>query len=580
MDIYGVFNAVGGLALFLYGMDVLSKSLSKSSGGKLENILEKLTTTKFKAVLFGAAVTAVIQSSSATTVMVVGFVNSGIMKLNQAVGIIMGANIGTTITSWILGLTGIQSTNFLVSLFKPSTFAPIVAMAGVLLLLFSKKGKDIGSILVGFAILLIGMNIMSSALKPLAELEWFSDLMVSFSNPILGLLIGLLVTAVIQSSSASVGILQALCSTGIITYATALPIIMGQNIGTCVTAMLSSIGAKKNAKKAALIHLYFNVIGSVSFMILFYTLNSFLHFTILGQNCTEWGIAIIHTTFNLLTTIVLLPFSDYLVKLADLTLSKQKISESDTNRLEIRFLNNPSFALELAYEEATAMSVQSADGLNRSLELFARYDESQRDDIQKIEDIVDEYEDNLNSYLQKVSGHDLNESDTKKLNLLIHCIGNFERISDHATNIMCIAEKMNKIEINTKIKREIEVFGEAVKEIVRITIVAFASGNTTDAKKIEPLEETIDDLCRTLKEKYIRRLSESKYSAELGFLLSDLISNFERIGDHCSNIAVYLLQSQVNDFDTHEYLDKIRYEDDENFKELYMMYKEKFQLPQ
>ena len=444
MSIFNAIALIGGLALFLYGMNLLGDGLSKTSGGKLESILEKLTSNPIKGVLLGAGVTAVIQSSSATTVMVVGFVNSGIMKLHQAVGIIMGANIGTTATSWLLSLTGIQGDSFFIKMLKPMSFSPILAIIGVIMIMFCKKEKkhDIGKILVGFAILMYGMEAMSSAVKPLADVPEFTHILTMFSNPVLGMLAGLVLTAIIQSSSASVGILQALCATGSVTFATALPIIMGQNIGTCVTAMISAIGAKKNAKRAALVHLYFNIIGTLVFMCLFYLINAFIHFEFLSQGATPVGIATIHSVFNIFATIILLPFGKGLEKLACLSVRDDKEREEtiDANRdfdlLDERFLDKTSLAMEHCRMVTNNMADLSREALFKSLDLFSDFSEEKAGDVCDIEERVDKYEDVLGTYLMKLSSRDLTEQDSETLNMLLHCIGNFERISDHACNLV------------------------------------------------------------------------------------------------------------------------------------------------
>lgn len=430
MSIFNAIALIGGLALFLYGMNLLGDGLSKTSGGKLESILEKLTSNPIKGVLLGAGVTAVIQSSSATTVMVVGFVNSGIMKLHQAVGIIMGANIGTTATSWLLSLTGIQGDSFFINMLKPMSFSPILAIIGVIMIMFCKKEKkhDIGKILVGFAILMYGMEAMSSAVKPLADVPEFTHILTMFSNPVLGMLAGLVLTAIIQSSSASVGILQALCATGSVTFATALPIIMGQNIGTCVTAMISAIGAKKNAKRAALVHLYFNIIGTLVFMCLFYLINAFIHFEFLSQGATPVGIATIHSVFNIFATIILLPFGKGLEKLACLSVRDDKEREEtiDANRdfdfLDERFLDKTSLAMEHCRIVTNNMADLSREALFKSLDLFSDFSEEKADDVCDIEERVDKYEDVLGTYLMKLSSRDLTEQDSETLNMLLHCL--------------------------------------------------------------------------------------------------------------------------------------------------------------
>lgn len=594
MDIFNVLNMLGGLALFLYGMNAMGDGLAKVSGGKLESVLEKLTKKRIMAVLLGAAVTAVIQSSSATTVMVVGFVNSGIMKLNQAIGIIMGANIGTTITSWILALTGIQSDNIFVSLLKPSSFSPILAVIGSAFILFSKKDrrKDIGTILVGFAILMFGMETMSSAVKPLADVPQFTNMFTMFTNPVLGMIVGAVLTAIIQSSSASVGILQALCATGGVTMASAIPIIMGQNIGTCVTSLISAAGANKNAKRAALVHFYFNLIGTIIFMVVFYTLNAFLHFEILNMTANAWLIALVHSCFNIAATIIFMPFGDLLAKLACLTIRDKKETdeitaesdslEKDFQVLDLRFLESPAFAVQQCKNVAVKMANAARDGLFISMELLEKYDEEKAAVVLHYEDIVDRYEDELGTYLVKLNGKSLTKKDSQIVSMLLHVISDFERISDHAVNIKEAAEEMRdkKLKFSDKAAAELKVYTTAIHEIVNMSMDAFATENVEAAGNVEPLEEVMDYLKAELKDRHVRRLRKGKCTIELGFVLTDLITNYERVADHCSNIAVCLIQVVGNDgFDTHEYLDNVKSKDNEDFKIKVHWYKEKYELP-
>ena len=594
MDIFNVLNMLGGLALFLYGMNAMGDGLAKVSGGRLESVLEKLTKKRIMAVLLGAAVTAVIQSSSATTVMVVGFVNSGIMKLNQAIGIIMGANIGTTITSWILALTGIQSDNIFVSLLKPSSFSPILAVIGAAFILFSKKDrkKDIGTIMVGFAILMFGMETMSAAVKPLANVPQFTNMFTMFTNPVLGMIVGAVLTAVIQSSSASVGILQALCATGGVTMASAIPIIMGQNIGTCVTSLISAAGANKNAKRAALVHFYFNLIGTIIFMVVFYTLNAFLHFEILNMTANAWLIALVHSCFNIAATIIFMPFGDLLAKLACLTIRDKKETdettaesdslEKDFQVLDPRFLESPAFAVQQCKNVAVKMADSARDGLFLSMELLESYDEEKAGLVLHYEDIVDRYEDELGTYLVKLNGKSLTKKDSQIVSMLLHVIGDFERISDHAVNIKEAAEEMRdkKLRFSDKAAAELKVYTTAIHEIVNMAFDAFTTENVEAAGNVEPLEEVMDYLKAELKDRHVRRLRKGKCTIELGFVLTDLITNYERVADHCSNIAVCLIQVVGNDgFDTHEYLDNIKSKDNEEFKIKVHWYKEKYELP-
>ncbi|MBD9303644.1 MAG: Na/Pi cotransporter family protein [Lachnospira sp.] len=592
MDIFGVLSLIGGLAIFLYGMDLLGEGLTGASGGKLEKILEKLTSNPLKAVLLGAGVTAVIQSSSATTVMVVGFVNSGIMKLSQAVGVIMGANIGTTITSWILSLTGIESSNIFISLLKPTSFSPVLAAVGIVFLMFLKKDslKNPGKIMIGFALLMYGMDAMSSSVAPLAEVPQFASILTAFSNPVLGMLAGMLFTAIIQSSSASVGILQALCSTGILSYATALPIIMGQNIGTCVTALLSSIGATKNGKRAAIIHLYFNVIGTVTFMIVFYALNAVIHFSFLNLTAQEFGIAVIHTAFNIITTAYLLPLRKVLEKLAYATIKldddEKRIMDNRSGNefalLDDRFLEAPSLAVEHCKQVINKMADISRESLFISMSLIGGYDEEQALRVGELETRADKYEDALGTYIMKISTKNLKKEDSEMLNVMLHCIGDFERISDYACNICDSARELQQknMQFSPKAETELDILSSAVREAVDISFDAFKSNNKNEADKVEPLEELIDTLAVELKARHIRRLREGKCTIELGFAHSDILNNLERVADHCSNIAVDVIQSDQLEFDAHEYLDGIKNKDNQQFARDYKAYKEKYRLPE
>ena len=561
--------------MFLYGMQVMGDGLEKLSGGKLEKILENLSSNRLKAVLVGAAVTAVIQSSSATTVMVVGFVNSGIMHLSQAVGFIMGANIGTTITAWILSLAGIESSNFFVKLLNPSSFSPILALIGVIFIVFlhDEKKKDIGNIMVGFAVLMFGMNTMSGAVKPLAQVPEFTNILLKFSNPVLGVLAGALLTAVIQSSSASVGILQALCVTGAVQYGTALPIIMGQNIGTCITAMLSSIGATKNAKRAAVVHLYFNIVGTIAFMGVFYLLNTFLHFSFINDVAGPAGIAVIHSAFNVIATAVLLPFGDVLVKMACATIRDTKeekaISEEDQEFmiLESRFLSNPGIAIEQSKTAAKKMAEQSQNALKLSFGLLDTFQEENAFRVEKIEAKVDRYEDELGTYLIKLNQKELSVEDSHSLSIMLHCIGDFERISDHALSIMKSAKEMWKKNavFSPQAVKELHVMEKAVVDIVDKAYTVFANQDIQLAEEIEPLEEVIDELSRELKRRHVNRLRAGECTIEMGFILSDVTTSLERIADHCSNIGVCVTQVREDLYDTHSHLDTVKNAPGEHF---------------
>lgn len=585
MDIFSAIAFLGGLAFFLYGMSMLGDGLSRASGGKMEKILEKLTSNRIKAVLLGAGVTAVIQSSSATTVMVVGFVNAGIMKLNQAVGLIMGANIGTTATSWILSLTGIEGSNFFLKMLKPTSFAPILAIIGAFILMFAKseKKKNVATIMVGFAILMSGMTAMSNAVEPLAEVPEFGQILVKFANPVAGVLAGMIITAVIQSSSASVGILQALCATGNVTYGLAIPIIMGQNIGTCITAIMSAIGANKNAKRAAAIHLYFNLIGTVVCLILFYGINVFVHFDFLTDAIGPANIAIIHSVFNIFTTVLLLPFGNQLVKLAQLTVGNHEEKEvSDEMQIPVldeRFLERPAVAAEYSYVAAKRMAYLSRESLLSSLELFDQYDDKKAERITELEETVDQYEDKIGSYLVQLSSKTLSDTDSRSMTMLLHCIGDFERISDHAVSLMRSAKEMKEkdLHFSEHADAEMAVFRAAVKDIVDTAFSAFVTDNVKEAKKVESLEDVIDDINIQVRNRHVRRLQEGRCTIQLGFILSDMCTDMERISDHCSNISAYQVQQHDSEYDPHAYSNEIR--DHEDFRQQREKYRELYELP-
>ena len=589
MDFFSILTMLGGLALFLYGMQVMGDGLAKISGGKLEKILENLTSSKLRAVLLGLGVTAVIQSSSATTVMVVGFVNSGIMKLTQAVGIIMGANIGTTVTAWILSLAGIESNNFFMSLLKPSSFAPILALIGIVLLMFTKNSrkKDIGAILVGFAVLMFGMDTMSAAVKPLADVPEFTNLLLAFSNPIAGVLAGTVLTAIIQSSSASVGILQALCVTGAVPYSAAFPIIMGQNIGTCVTALLSAIGANKNAKRAAMIHLYFNIIGTVVFLSVFYILNAAVQFPFMDAMATPAAIAVTHSVFNVTATLLLLPFSNLLVKLACMTIrdSSEDVEAAKEDQefliLESRFLEKPAFAVEQGSTAARRMAEDSWKALKASFEVLHDYSEEKAQKITKMESKVDRYEDELGTYLVQLNNKDLSETDSHSVSMMLHCIGDFERISDHAVNIKESADELHAkgLSFSVYAKAELRVLTAAVTKIVETAFSVFDEQDITKASEIEALEELIDELTKEMKRRHINRLRSGECTIEMGFILSDLITSMERIADHCSNIGVCVTQVRENLYDTHRHLNAMKNDQDDEFNKCLEAVRKEYLLP-
>lgn len=587
MDIFGILSLIGGLALFLYGMNVMGAGLEKVSGGRLERILEKLTSNPLKAVLLGAGVTAVIQSSSATTVMVVGFVNSGIMKLSQAIGIIMGANVGTTITSWLLSLGGIEGDSIFIRLLKPSSFSPVLALIGIILLMSGKndKRRNIGEILLGFAVLMYGMEAMSGAVKPLADVPEFTNILIMFQNPILGVLVGALLTAVIQSSSASVGILQALSVTGAFTYGSVLPIIMGQNIGTCVTAMISSVGANKNAKRAAFVHLYFNIFGTILFLLCYYILNAVFRFPFTDETVGYAGIAVIHSIFNIFTTLALLPAIGLLERFAYLTIpesgDEKEGSKDDFPLLDERFLATPSFAIEQCHTVVKQMAGLSKDSFLGAMELVSHYSGKLAKKVIKQENTVDRYEDKLRAYLTRLSGQSLGYADSQNVSTLMHCITDFERISDHAANVVELVQEMKKKDLtfSKKAEEEMEIFRNAISDILERSIGAFISEDEALARTVEPLEEVIDELNKDVKKRHVKRLRKGKCTIELGLALSDIATNYERVADHCSNISVYMIQVQDNQLEEHEYVNYLKEEDNRYFTEQVAEFKNKYLLP-
>lgn len=589
MDFFDLLTMMGGLALFLYGMHMMGEGLSRVSGSKLENILEKLTNNPVKAVLVGAGVTAVIQSSTATIVMVVGFVNSGIMQLEQAVNVIIGANVGTTITAWLLSLTGIESTSFIIQLFKPSSFAPVLALIGVILINFTKKEKHktVGTVIAGFAILMIGMDTMSGAVKGLADVPEFTNMLTMFSNPLLGVLVGFIMTAIVQSSSASVGILQALSRSGAVTGATAVPVIMGQNIGACITVLISAIGANKDAKKAALMHLYYNIVKTTLFMVVFYAANTCLHFSFMEEAISPLGIALIHSLFNIALCILLLPFSKMFVKLVNLTVP-DKVKEGEMSPVDVelktldsRFLENPGLAIERSRRVAITMAQYSKKSIFTALDLLQSYDADKAAEVEKLEQDIDRFEDEIGTYLVKISGKDMTEKESHVLSILLHCIGDFERISDHALNIKESADEMQErgLVFSDKAMEELTVFMDAIKEILDISFTAFETDSSETAELVEPLEEVIDQLNIEMKKRHIKRLRKGKCTIELGVLLTELTNNFERVADHCSNIAVCLLQVKEDSYETHEYLDNLKESENINFRGKVLAYAEKYRLP-
>ena len=586
MTIFNVFSLFGGLALFLFGMDIMGKALEKQAGGQLQKILSKLTDSPIKGFFLGLCVTAVIQSSSATTVMVVGFVNSGIMELHQAIGVIMGSNVGTTVTSWILGLSGLQGDSFLIQMLKPTSFSPVLAFIGILLYMGkNEKRQGIGTILIGFAVLMTGMTTMSQAVAPLQHEAWFTNLFIQFSNPLLGVLVGAIVTGVIQSSSASVGILQALSSTGVITFGSAIPIIMGQNIGTCVTALLSSVGANKNARRAAMVHLYFNIIGVVLFLCGFYGLNAVLHFSFVNETVTAWGIAVVHSIFNVIATAVLLPFANVLEKLAIATIPDDAEQESFA-LLDDRLLNTPAMAVERARSATAEMAELARVGVIQAMSLTHKWDDELAQKVRDEENKVDQYEDALGTYLVKLSGRELNHADSQSVNTLLHTISDFERISDHSVNLLESAEEMHTktVEFSKDAQEELQVLEDAVQDTLNRTTDAFRKSDLHLAGKVEPLEQVVDELVRAIKARHIARLQAGSCSIEYGFILDDLLTNYERVCDHCSNVAVAQIEVAQDSFDTHAYLNDLKSGHDskesEQFQRRLDRYRERYLFPE
>ena len=583
MSIFNLFTLMGGLALFLYGMNLMGESLEQQAGGKLQVILSKLSDNPLKGFLLGLGVTAVIQSSSATTVMVVGFVNSGIMQLHQAVGIIMGSNVGTTVTSWLLSLTGIQGDSFWVKMLKPSSFGPILAFAGIILAMFCKssKKKGVGNILLGFFILMTGMEFMSSSMKPLADMPWFSSLFLHFSNPILGVLAGAALTAIIQSSSASVGILQALALTGSVTYGSAIPIIMGQNIGTCVTAMISSVGASKNAKRAAFVHLYFNVIGVVLFLTAFYSLNALLHFEIIHDTVSVMGIAVIHSTFNVITTLVLLPFNRVLEKLAILTVPDGTSKDAAAPLLDKRLLGTPAVATSRAHQCTVDMAQLAQSGLLKAMSLVHIWNDQVSDEVVEQEAQVDHYEDALGTYLVQLSGLPLTVNDNRTVNTLLYSLSDLERISDHSLNLRKSALEVRdkQVTFSHQALEDLNLVEWAVQDIVNLTVQAFANQDNNAARQVEPLEQVIDEIVHQVRSHHVERLQNGQCSITNGFILADLLTCYERVADHCSNVAVAMIEVAHDSFDTHEYLQGVK-ADREGLDRMMDQYRKRYGLAQ
>ena len=585
MDIFDVLQMIGGLCLFLFGMETMGDGLTRTSGSKLEGILSSLTSSVPKGVLLGCVVTAVIQSSSATTVMLVGFVNSGIMQLRQAIPVIMGANIGTTATAWLLSLTSIDGDSVFIQLLKPMSFSPILAAVAIVFMMFMKSEKkyNIGMILIGFAVLMYGMDIMSSAVEPLKDVPEFVSILTMFSNPVLGVAAGAVFTAAIQSSSASVGILQALCLTGSVTYSTAIPIIMGQNIGTCVTAILSSIGANKGAKRVAAVHLSFNIIGTVIFLAAFYAANAVLSFDFMGDVVNPANIAIIHSIFNIASTAVLLPFYKQLEKLAILVVKdapEKKVQDETLTLLDERFLDTPSVAVLQCKKVAAKMAQLSRDSIMAAMGLIESFDDDKFNYVDLLESKIDRYEDTLSAYIVKLERQELSNDDNTALSAILHNVGDLERISDHAKNISESALELHQkgLKFSPDAEREVGIFMNAVREIVNMAVDSFIEKDVEKAASVEPLEEVIDEIHADVKNRHIERLRKGICTIELGFILSDLGTNLERVADHCSNLAICTIEAAEGAFDMHRYTSRIKKYDVDEFEQKERGFEAKYSL--
>jgi phosphate:Na+ symporter len=583
--VFKIITLLGGLALFLFGMDVMGKALERQAGGKLQTILAKMSSNVFKGFLLGLGVTAVIQSSSATTVMVVGFVNSGIMTLKQAVGVIMGSNIGTTVTAWILSLSGLEGDSFLIQIFKPSTLAPLIGIIGIVLYMGkSDKKRGIGTIMLGFMALMTGMDLMSSSMSFLKSEAWFADLMISFTNPVVGILFGAVLTAIIQSSSASVGILQGLCVTGAVTYGAAIPIILGQNIGTCITAIMGAIGANRNARRTAMVHLLFNVVGVTIFAIVFYGLGLFIDWKFLSEAAAAWDIAVIHTCFNVAATAVLMPMNGLLVKLAYLFIPAEHTPQKE-ELLDDRLLATPAVAVQRAHEIAGEMAADAAKAMHLAMGLTKKFESGIMEQVVELEDKTDRYEDALNTYLVKLSSMNLSVHDNRILNTLLYTVSDIERVADHAMAISKAALEMEekKIEFSKQAKGELAVLEQAVLDVVDRTVSAYSSFDREQAVRIEPQEQVVDALVREVKSRHVRRLRDGLCTVEYGFVLEDLLTACERTADHCSNVAVEMLQVAEGKLEAHEYLNALKageLHESAAFSERFARYKAQYSFPE
>lgn len=569
MDVFSIFTLCGGLAFFLYGMIVMSAGLEKIAGGKMEKMLEKMTSNPVKSLVLGAGITMAVQSSSAVTVMLVGFVNSGIMKLSQAIGVIMGSNVGTTITSWILSLAGIQSDNFFIRLLKPESFTPILALIGIIMVMTSKNNmsrrKNIGTFFLGFAILMFGMGLMSSAMSPLADDPRFAHILTAFTNPFFGLLVGLVVTAVIQSSAASVGMLQALSMTGGVTYSMAVPIIIGQNIGTCVTAVLSSIGVNTNARRVAVVHVAFNLLGALIFLPVYEFGHYFINYPF-SESVNPFGIAVVHSIFNVVTTLILFPFAKLLEKLA-LFLIKDDKNEKEVI-IDERLLLTPSFAINQCYKVTATMAKVTRETLVMSVRMLKQYNPRVAEVINKNEIIIDKYQDTLESFLQKLSGRELSDEDSNKISQLILSISDFEKIADHAIHILNIATKMHRKEwkLSPETIEELKHVVNAVKDVFDLTVNAFVGHDINMAYHVEPLEQVVDDIAYTAKKNHIKRVKKDKSHIKRGFVYAEILNDLERISDHCSNIATNIIQSIYSSIPKHILKNRLKEANDTEFQ--------------
>jgi len=583
MDLFDILALGGGLALFLFGMNVMSAGLEKLAGGKLEGILRSMTSSPVKGMLFGALVTAVIQSSSAVTVMLVGLVNSGIMALSQTVGVIMGANIGTTITAWLLSLVSVEGSGIVMQMLKPKNFSLVLAMIGILLTMAGKtqKKKDLGSILLGFTVLMYGMDMMSGAVKPLQNMPGFADLFIKFQNPLLGVLVGAVLTAVIQSSSASVGILQALSLTGVITYSAAFPIIMGQNIGTCVTSVLSSIGANRSARKVSIIHITFNLIGTVIFLAAYLLANALVEpvAVFFAGTIDPAGIAVCHSIFNIVTTFLLLPFGKYLVKIADKVIKDNRDAvEVRDELLDSRVLAIPAMAITACNSLTDQMAIAATYAVQTAVDLLSEYNEAGASSLEEGEEMLDTYEDRLGQYLTQISGQGLSDYDSRQRFKMQHVIGDFERLGDHAMNLLDSAkEKQAKgQQFTEEAAAQLAVLKHAIGEILDLTCRAYQQNSLELAAQVEPLEQVIDGLIRKARSSHLSRLNNGQCTIEMGFVLADVLNNYERVSDHCSNIAVAVIEAESDRFDSHDYLESIKTGENREFQQSYKQFAEKY----